>query len=54
MDEKREAEAIAMGTRLKGMELTDYEVGVLRGLTVNKELLEDLERKQKEENRQRA
>ena len=31
MDEKREAEAIAMGTRLKGME-----------------------RKQKEENRQRA
>ena len=54
MDERKEAEAVAMGTRIKGMRLTDYEVGVLQGLTVNKELLDELERKQKEEPRQRA
>lgn len=49
MEEKREA-AIALARCIKQMPLTDYELGVLQGLTINQAFLEEIEKKQKEKN----
>lgn len=49
MEEKRDA-AIALARCIKQMPLTDYELGVLQGLTINQAFLEEIEKKQKEKN----